>query len=53
MFRETVALARYVFRNEKGTQFVFTGSGTIGMESSVVSLVSHGDRTLTLVNGYF
>jgi alanine-glyoxylate transaminase/serine-glyoxylate transaminase/serine-pyruvate transaminase len=53
MFRETVALARYVFRNEKGAQFVYTGSGTIGMESSVVSLVSHGDRTLTLVNGYF
>jgi len=53
MFKETVALSRYVFRNEKGSQFVFTGSGTIGMESSVVSLVSHGDRTLTLVNGYF
>lgn len=53
MFKETVSLARYVFRNEKGSQFVFTGSGTIGMESSVVSLVSHGDRTLTLMNGYF
>lgn len=53
MFKETVALARYVFRNEKGTQFVFTGSGTVGMESSVVSLVSHGDRTLTLSTGYF
>jgi aspartate aminotransferase-like enzyme len=53
MFKETVGLARYVFRNEKGSQFVFTGTGTTGMESSVVSLVSHGDRTLTLVNGYF
>jgi alanine-glyoxylate transaminase / serine-glyoxylate transaminase / serine-pyruvate transaminase len=53
MFKETVGLARYVFKNEKGVQFVFTGSGTIGMESSVVSLVSHGDRTLTLTNGYF
>jgi alanine-glyoxylate transaminase / serine-glyoxylate transaminase / serine-pyruvate transaminase len=53
MFKETVGLARYVFKNEKGTQFVFTGSGTIGMESSVVSLVSHGDRTLTLTTGYF
>lgn len=53
MFKETVALARYVFKNEKGTQFVFTGTGTTGMESSVVSLVSHGDRTLTLMNGYF
>jgi alanine-glyoxylate transaminase / serine-glyoxylate transaminase / serine-pyruvate transaminase len=53
MFKETVALARYVFRNEKGVQFVFTGSGTIGMESSVVSLVSHGDPTLTITTGYF
>ena len=53
MFKETVALARYVFKNEKGTQIVFTGGGTIGMESSVVSLVSHGDPTLTLMTGYF
>ena len=52
-FKETIALARYVFKNEKGAQFVFTGSGTIGMESSVVSLVSPGERTLTLLNGYF
>ncbi len=52
-FKETLQLARYVFNNEKGVQFVFTGSGTIGMESSVVSLVSHGDRTLTLSTGYF
>ena len=53
MFKETVALARYVFKNNKGTQFVFTGTGTTGMESSVVSLVARGDRTLTLGNGYF
>ncbi|MDG6909601.1 MAG: alanine--glyoxylate aminotransferase family protein [Nitrososphaerota archaeon] len=53
MFKETVSLARHVFRNEKGVQLVYTGSGTTGMETSVVSLVSHGDRTLTLMNGYF
>jgi aspartate aminotransferase-like enzyme len=52
-FTEILGLARHVFRNEKGFQYVFTGSGTIGMESSVVSLVSHGDRTLTLSTGYF
>ncbi len=52
-FKETIQLARYVFKNEKGVQFVYTGSGTIGMESSVVSLTSHGDRTLTLNTGYF
>jgi alanine-glyoxylate transaminase/serine-glyoxylate transaminase/serine-pyruvate transaminase len=52
-FTELLGLARYIFRNEKGFQFVFTGSGTIGMEASVVSTVSHGDRTLTVSNGYF
>jgi aspartate aminotransferase-like enzyme len=52
-FTEILGLARHVFRNEKGFQYVFTGPGTIGMESAIVSLVSHGDRTLTLSNGYF
>jgi aspartate aminotransferase-like enzyme len=52
-FKELLLLARYVFRNEKGVQYVFSGSGTLGMESSVVSVVSHGDRTLVLDNGYF
>jgi aspartate aminotransferase-like enzyme len=52
-FKEIVSLSRYVFRNEKAPQFVFTGPGTIGMETSVVSLISHGDRTLTLSTGYF
>ena len=53
MFKETVDLARYAFRNQKGAQFVFTGTGTTGMETSVLSLVTLGERTLTLSNGYF
>ena len=53
MFKETVQLARYVFKNQKGTQFVFTGTGTTGMETAVLSLVSRGERTLTLSTGYF
>lgn len=53
MFKETVELGRFVFGNQTGTQLVFTGTGTTGMESSVVSLVQHGDRTLTLNTGYF
>jgi alanine-glyoxylate transaminase/serine-glyoxylate transaminase/serine-pyruvate transaminase len=52
-FKEIVSLSRLVFRNEKGFQFVFTGTGTTGMESSVVSLLSHGDRSLVLSTGYF
>jgi len=53
MFKETVELARYVFKNQNGTQFVFTGTGTTGMETSVLSLVTRGERTLTLSTGYF
>jgi len=52
-FKETVRLSRFVFKNEKGVQFVFTGTGTTGMESSVVSLTDHGDKTLVLNTGYF
>ncbi len=53
MFKETVDLARYIFKNQRGTQFVFTGTGTTGMETSVLSLVTRGERTLTLSTGYF
>ena len=52
-FTEIVELARYAFRNENGIQFVFTGSGTVGMESAVVSTVVRGDRVLILDTGYF
>ncbi len=52
-FKELIQLSRYVFRNEKGIQYVFTGSGTLAMEASVVSTISHGDRTLVLNTGYF
>ncbi len=52
-FTEIVKLARYAFRNENGIQFVFTGSGTVGMESAVVSTVCRGDRVLVVDTGYF
>ena len=52
-FTEIVQLARYVFKNENGIQFVFTGSGTVGMESAVVSTVCRGDRVLIVDTGYF
>jgi alanine-glyoxylate transaminase/serine-glyoxylate transaminase/serine-pyruvate transaminase len=53
MFLETLQLARYVFDNTKGYQFVFTGTGTTGMETSVYSLLGHGDKALVLNTGYF
>ncbi len=52
-FSETVQLARNVFRNSKGHQFVFTGTGTVGMEAAVAAAVEPGDSVLVLNTGYF
>jgi alanine-glyoxylate transaminase/serine-glyoxylate transaminase/serine-pyruvate transaminase len=52
-FSEVLRLARKAFRNNDGHQFVITGSGTIGMEIAVTSVVSPGDKVLCLNNGYF
>ncbi|MDG6996356.1 MAG: alanine--glyoxylate aminotransferase family protein [Nitrososphaerota archaeon] len=52
-FKELLEHSRYLFRNNNGLQFVFTGSGSIGMESSAVSLIEPGDTVLTIETGYF
>ena len=52
-FKELLDLARYVFQNYNGLQFAFTGSGSIGMESAILSLVEPGDSLLCLETGYF
>ena len=52
-FSETVQLARKVFRNNSGHQFVITGTGTVGMEAAVASVVEPGDKVLVLNTGYF
>src|SRR5579875_627041 len=52
-FKELLVLARYAFKNSSGLQFVFTGSGSIGMESAAVSLFEPGDRVLSVETGYF
>ena len=52
-FKELLEHSRYLFRNNNGLQFVFTGSGSIGMESSAVSLIEPGDNVLTIETGYF
>jgi alanine-glyoxylate transaminase/serine-glyoxylate transaminase/serine-pyruvate transaminase len=53
MFRDSLELSRYLFGNTKGLQFLFTGSGTIGMESAVLSLLEPGDKVLSIETGYF
>jgi len=52
-FSETLQLARKAFRNNNGHQFVFTGTGTVGMEAAVAATVEAGDRVLVLNTGYF
>jgi alanine-glyoxylate transaminase / serine-glyoxylate transaminase / serine-pyruvate transaminase len=52
-FKELLELSRYAFRNSTGLQFAFTGSGSIGMETAIVSLLEPGDSVLCLETGYF
>jgi alanine-glyoxylate transaminase / serine-glyoxylate transaminase / serine-pyruvate transaminase len=52
-FKDLLELARYVFKNQKGLQFVFTGSGSIGMETVALSLIEPGDKILCVETGYF
>src|SRR5487761_15388 len=52
-FKELLELSRYTFGNKEGLQFVFTGSGSIGMESAIVSLLEAGDEILSVETGYF
>jgi alanine-glyoxylate transaminase/serine-glyoxylate transaminase/serine-pyruvate transaminase len=52
-FKDNLDLSRYVFGNKSGQQFLITGSGTIGMEATVVSLLEAGDQVLSIETGYF
>jgi len=52
-FPETLQLARRAFKNSKGYQYVFTGTGTVGMEAAVAATVEEGDRVLVINTGYF
>ena len=52
-FKELLELSRYAFRNQTGLQFVFTGSGSIGMETVALSLIEPGDKILCVETGYF
>jgi alanine-glyoxylate transaminase/serine-glyoxylate transaminase/serine-pyruvate transaminase len=53
MFKENLELSRYLFGNKDGYQFIVTGSGTIGMEASIVSIIEPGDNVLSIETGYF
>ncbi len=50
---ETMELLRYVFKTENEKTLVLSGSGTAGMEASLMNLIQKGDRVLVGVAGYF
>lgn len=52
-FKEILELTRYIFVNYTGLPFVISGSGTIGMEAAVASLVEPEDKVLCCDTGYF
>lgn len=52
-FKEILQLARYAFGNNDGLQFVVTGSGSIGMETAILSLIEPGDKVLGIETGHF
>jgi alanine-glyoxylate transaminase / serine-glyoxylate transaminase / serine-pyruvate transaminase len=52
-FKELLVLARSAFGNMDGLQYVLTGSGSIGMETAVTSLLEEGDRVLSIETGHF
>ena len=52
-FKDLLGLARYAFGNKEGIQYVFTGSGSIGMETTVISLLEQSDKILSIETGHF
>ncbi|MCP8305402.1 MAG: alanine--glyoxylate aminotransferase family protein [archaeon] len=52
-FKEILDLTRYIFVNYTGMPFVISGSGTVGMEASIASLIEIGDKVLCSDTGYF
>ena len=51
-FLEILDLTRFVFQ-AKGEVVVFSGSGTLGMESTVASLFERGDKVMSVETGFF
>lgn len=50
---ETRALLRQVFQTENAVTLPISGTGTAGMEASMVNILEPGDACVIAVNGYF
>ena len=53
IMNETQDLLRYVFQTENTLTFPVSGTGSSGMEASLVNLIYPGDKVLVCVNGVF
>jgi len=52
-FSELLKLSKDIFKTKKGFPFIITGSGTVGMESTVTSLLESNSKSLVLNTGHF
>jgi alanine-glyoxylate transaminase/serine-glyoxylate transaminase/serine-pyruvate transaminase len=52
-FAELLKLSKNIFKTKKGSPFIITGSGTVGMESTVTSLLEDNSKSLVLNTGHF
>jgi len=51
-YAEALQLQKKLF-GTRGTPFMLSGSGTLGMEASISNLMEKGDKVLCVENGYF
>jgi alanine-glyoxylate transaminase/serine-glyoxylate transaminase/serine-pyruvate transaminase len=53
LYAEEQDLLRAVFQTKNDWTFALSGTGTSGMEASLVNLVESGDEVLVAIHGYF
>ena len=52
-FKELLTLTAKAYFAKRENVIVYSGSGTLGMEGVLASLLEPGDKVLALVNGFF
>ena len=52
-FREALEHTSKIFGSASGFPFIISGSGTLGMETSVANFIRKGDKVLVVSTGYF
>ncbi|RLG59929.1 hypothetical protein DRN86_03465 [Candidatus Geothermarchaeota archaeon] len=52
-FNELLYLTAKLYKTKKENVIVYSGSGTLGMEGAVASLIEPDDKVLALITGYF